>query len=107
MKDIELKALLMRSLRKGNVQPVTFENEDRRDKMFVEANPQYKSIILYDQDMKKVYQGTVMKQSPETKVSKSEEDTSKGKSEKKNLNEDPGEPYTKAKKSSKKKGMSF
>lgn len=107
LKDVEQKSLLMRSLRKGNVQPVNFENEDRRDKMFVEANPQYKSITIYDQDMKKIFQGTVVKQSPENKISNKDNVTSNGKSEKKNLNEDPGESYTKTKKSSKKKGMSI
>jgi hypothetical protein len=107
MQDVELKGLLMRSLRKGNVQPVTFINGDQKDRMFVEANPQFKSINMYDQDMKKVYQGTVVKQNPENNISKGDDPSGKGKSEIKDLSEEAGEPYTKSKKASKKKGVSI
>jgi hypothetical protein len=107
MQDVELKDLLMRSLRKGNVQPATFQNGDQRDSMFIEANPKYKNINIYDQDMKKVYQGAVMKQAPENKKAKDDHMPAKGKSEKNDLSEEAGEPYTKTKKSSKNKGVSI
>jgi hypothetical protein len=35
-------------LEKGNLQPVTFIKEGREEKMFVTANPQYKTLDLYD-----------------------------------------------------------
>jgi hypothetical protein len=57
--------------------------------------------------MKKVYQGAVIKEAPENKKSKDDHMPAKGKSEKKDLSEEAGEPYTKTKKSSKKKGVSI
>jgi hypothetical protein len=43
---------LLRSLEKGNLQSVTFETDGNTSKMFVEANPQYKTINIYDGQIK-------------------------------------------------------
>lgn len=48
LKDPEKSAALLASLQKGNLQAVTFEGEGSVAKLFVEANPQYKSVTLYD-----------------------------------------------------------
>jgi hypothetical protein len=48
------KEILVKSLKKGNVQSVSFEKDGQIDKMFVEANPQYKTITVYDAQMKRV-----------------------------------------------------
>ena len=45
---------LLQSLRKGNIQAVTIEKEGMVSKMFLEANPQFKSVNLYDGEMKRV-----------------------------------------------------
>ncbi len=45
---------LMQSLQKGNVQSVTIEKDGTSHKMFVEANPQFKTMNLYDGQMKRV-----------------------------------------------------
>lgn len=45
---------LMQSLQKGNIQAVTIEKDGESHKMFMEANPQYKTINLYDSGMKRV-----------------------------------------------------
>lgn len=45
---------LLQSLQKGNVQSITIEKEHGTYKMFMEANPQYKSVHLYDGQMKRV-----------------------------------------------------
>ncbi|MDB5222381.1 MAG: hypothetical protein JWN83_1048 [Chitinophagaceae bacterium] len=45
---------LMKSLQKGNVQSVTIEKNGTAEKMFVEANPQFKTVNLYDGQMKRV-----------------------------------------------------
>ena len=50
------KERLMQSLERGNLHQVTFVRGDRADKMFIEANPQFKTLNLYDSKMKKVYQ---------------------------------------------------
>jgi len=44
----EQKAQLLDSLKKGNLQAVTFQNEDGDQKLLVEANPQFKTVNVYD-----------------------------------------------------------
>lgn len=50
----EKEKALMQSLQKGNIQAVTIEKDGESHKMFMEANPQYKTINLYDSGMKRV-----------------------------------------------------
>ncbi len=45
---------LVQSLQKGNLQSVTIEKEGSVHKMFVEADPKFKSVKLYDAQMKQV-----------------------------------------------------
>ena len=45
---------LVKSLEKGNLQAVTVENGGRQQKVFMEANPQYKTINLYDWQMNRL-----------------------------------------------------
>ena len=45
---------LMQSLRKGNVQSVSMEKNAETRKMFVEANPQFKNVTVYDSNMKMI-----------------------------------------------------
>jgi hypothetical protein len=54
MKDPEKEKALMLSLQKGNVQSVTIEKDGSSHKMFMEADPQYKKVTLYDSNMKMV-----------------------------------------------------
>lgn len=53
MKEEDQKSLL-RSLEKGNVQMVTLELPDKDMKIFMEANPQFKTLTLYDEKMKRL-----------------------------------------------------
>ncbi|RYD59152.1 MAG: hypothetical protein EOP56_02670 [Sphingobacteriales bacterium] len=57
--DAEQKSKMMRSLQKGNIQSVTFLKDGKEERMFLEANPRFKSVNLYDAHMKKVYQENV------------------------------------------------
>lgn len=50
------KDRLMQSLERGNLHQVTFTKGDKEEKMFIEANPQFKSVKLYDGNLKKVFQ---------------------------------------------------
>ena len=50
----EKEKSLMESLQRGNVQSVTIDKGGSPEKMFIEANPQYKSVTLYDGHMKRV-----------------------------------------------------
>lgn len=54
LNDPEKEKALMTSLQKGNVQSVTIEKDGESHKMFMEANPQYKNVTLYDSNMKMV-----------------------------------------------------
>ena len=49
----------MASLQKGNVQSITIEKDGNSHKMFIEADPQYKKINLYDSNMKLVAKESV------------------------------------------------
>ena len=54
--ELETKERLLQSLERGNLHEVTFVNGDKADKMFIEANPQFKTLNIYDSSLKKVYQ---------------------------------------------------
>jgi hypothetical protein len=54
LKEPDLLDILLSSLQKGNLQAVAFEKEGGAVRMFVEANPQYKSVNLYDNELKRV-----------------------------------------------------
>lgn len=51
------KQRLMQSLERGNLHQVTFTKADREDKMFIEANPQFKTLNVFDDKLKKVFIG--------------------------------------------------
>lgn len=73
----EDKAKLMKSLEKGNIQQVTFIREGKEEKMFVSANPQYKTLDLYDSKMEKKYQGIEKKQKQDSDKSEEKKETVK------------------------------
>jgi len=50
----EDKARLIGSLYKGNRQQVTFVKDGQESKAYVEANPQYKTVNVYDANMKRL-----------------------------------------------------
>lgn len=53
--DPTTKERLIQSLERGNLHQVTFQKADREDKMFIEANPQFKTLNVYDAKLKKVF----------------------------------------------------
>jgi hypothetical protein len=71
------KAKLIKSLEKGNLVQVTFAREGGEQKMFVAANPQYKSLDLYDTKMQKQFQGVEKKQEKEPEKSTEKKETQK------------------------------
>lgn len=52
----EEKEKLLKSLEKGNLQQVTLKGEMAETKVFIEANPQYKVVNLYDAKMQRLDQ---------------------------------------------------
>lgn len=51
----EFKESIIASLKKGNLQMVTFEIEGKDEIRFIEANPKFKSITIYDESMQKQF----------------------------------------------------
>ena len=54
MKTDEGRENLLRSLKKGNAQQITVERDGKEQKYYITANPQFKTVDLYDLQMKKV-----------------------------------------------------
>ncbi|GAB2972133.1 hypothetical protein GCM10027049_02230 [Mucilaginibacter puniceus] len=54
MDNAESKESLLKSIRKGNAQQITVTNGKEDTKYFVSASPQFKTIDLYDDKMKRI-----------------------------------------------------
>ena len=52
--DSDLKASLLRSLRKGNQHHVTFDKPSKTEKMIIEANPRFRTINIYPVKSKQI-----------------------------------------------------
>jgi len=50
----DFKASLMDSLKKGNLQFATFQTNGTEQKQYIEANPQFKTVNIYDSSMQRV-----------------------------------------------------
>ncbi|HEY9045033.1 MAG TPA: hypothetical protein VIN08_04025 [Ohtaekwangia sp.] len=50
-------AELVKSMEKGNLQPVTFKKDGNEVKMYVEANPRERNVNVYNEKMQKQFQG--------------------------------------------------
>jgi hypothetical protein len=54
MNDQKSREDLTRSLKKGNKQQITVERDGKEQKYFIAANPQYKTVNLFDHQMKQI-----------------------------------------------------
>ncbi len=54
LEDQKAKEDLYRSLKKGNAQQITVATGEGEKRYFIAANPQFKTIDLYDHQMKKI-----------------------------------------------------
>jgi hypothetical protein len=61
LKELDKEKALIQSLQKGNVQSVTIEKDGSSHKMFIEADPQYKKVNLYDSNMNLVAKESIEK----------------------------------------------
>ena len=100
------KRKLMESLQKGNRQVVTFE-KDGVEKKFIQAAPQFKSITVYDENMKRV---SNKQEKSESQQQAAQQDQSVKKDDQKQAvsaqNEASENSPSKGKKTSQSKGMS-
>ncbi len=77
--DAEQKKQLLESLQKGNLQSVTFVRDGKEEKHFIEASTQFKSINVYDNNLKRIRQGQNEKESAGQSESKSTKQAAKNK----------------------------
>lgn len=73
------KEKLLDSLQKGNRQSVTFLDNGSEQKRFIEANPQFKSITVYDGNMKRIRQDQKEQESTGQTTSQDKKQTAKQK----------------------------
>lgn len=71
LESSDYKDSLMSSLKKGNIQSTTFKINGEEVKQFVEANPHFKTVNVYDIDMKRIN----IKEVKEQKVSEGQKET--------------------------------
>ena len=50
----EARMKLIKSLEKGNLQAVSFEQKGKEERRFIEANPKFKTLNVYDSEMKRI-----------------------------------------------------
>lgn len=73
----EDKSRLMDSLKKGNRQSVTFLSEGNEQKKFLEASPQFKTLNVYDANMKRLGQSKNQREGQDQSVDKSQKESAK------------------------------
>lgn len=93
------KIKLVESLKKGNRQSVTFVKEGGEQRMFIEANPQFKSLKVYDSNMQPVHRQSQKEQSSPKQSLKQE---AKKESQKPADDDSEGVPKTKQKRTKRK-----
>lgn len=54
LESAKFKEDLMDSMKKGNLQSATFLKEGQEVKYYIEANPQFKTINAYDENLKRI-----------------------------------------------------
>jgi len=76
------KTRLVESLQKGNRQSVTFNQGGKEQKQFIEANPQFKTINIYDSNMQRINYKQGLDEKQGQAEQKSEKQNAKNESQK-------------------------
>lgn len=94
---------LINSLKKGNLQSATFLKEGNEIKQYIEASPQFKTINIYDNNMKRIDN----RKAQEEKQSESQHTSEKQSSKKQNQTADDDGPEVPKEAKKKKKSQSM
>jgi hypothetical protein len=109
--DSEKEKSLIQSLQKGNIQSVSIEKDGNVSKMFIEANPQFKTVTVYDANMKRIQKEELgiyqVVQQSQGKAMKQEQMADLKQDNKKDVKQKVGDDLAEPKKKSRKKGMSL
>lgn len=76
LKDDTRTEWMIRSLQKGNTYPVVMERKGMEEVMFVEANPKFKSINVYDANMNSIKTSELQSKDQKQSVSQSQDEPS-------------------------------
>ncbi|KAA5548124.1 hypothetical protein [Adhaeribacter rhizoryzae] len=104
LKEEPEKSRLLESLQKGNRQAVTLIQEGREQKHYIEANPRFKTMNLYDGNLQRLNHNQLKAESQTTKHSEKQE---MQKTNVKPVQEPAGESTTPAQKRGKKNGATL
>lgn len=94
---------LINSLKKGNLQSATFQKEGNEIKQYIEASPQFKTINVYDSNLKRIDN----RKSKEEKQSETQQTSEKQGSKKQNQTADDDGPEVPKEAKKKKKSQSM
>ncbi|MBL0744869.1 hypothetical protein [Chryseolinea lacunae] len=102
LKDAAGTAELVKSMQKGNLQPVTFARNGEEEKMYIEASPKDRTINVYNEGMQKQFQGVREHKGQGEKIQESNSKNTEDKKAdtKEKMNEEPGERKAKGRKAS-------
>ena len=89
--DPEKMKRLEQSLQKGNLQAVSFGKDGATSRMFIEANPQFKTLNVYDAELKRVQQVSLAPYLSKSDEAKEKHDVD----QKKEAKQDQGKKATK------------
>jgi len=95
------RADLIASLKKGNLQSVTFIRDGAEKKHYIEATPQYKSITIYDENRQRLHS----RKAKSEHQAEGEGQSAKNESKKQNVSDEVSGPAEKKTGSRKKKGQ--
>jgi hypothetical protein len=108
--DEKQKEEFVRSLEKGNLQVATFEKNGKTEKLYLEANPQFKSVSVYDMKMNRIQSQDMNErwgQSMNGREHAKKQDTKKESAKQSSGDEEaPGAASKQSKKKSRRKGQS-
>ena len=99
LETAKYKEDLLDSIKKGNLQSVTFVRDGNEIKQYVEANPQFKTINVYDTNMKRIDN----RQAKDEKQSEGEAKSAKQATKKQNESDDAESPAAPPEKKRRKK----
>ncbi len=86
-----MRAELIRSLKKGNQHTVSFDKVSKTEKMFIEANPQFKTINIYSPATKGLRRETLRQESATAQAHKGAASPRPGAKDKKEWKEEENE----------------
>jgi len=91
LSDATQTSELLKSLQKGNLQQVSYTVDNREAKWFVEANPRERNVNVYDENMRKQFQGIKEYKGEKSAAKQGQEESNDQKQKTKSVSNDNAE----------------